>query len=673
MRNDNHQRLERVRDGICNMARHAAIFALALFSAFVSTVSPAVADNVLAPPPDKFVISAGGVDMRSGRYAYNHTDLSIGGDSGLALTRTMTQLGSGRTNPFGSFSHNFDISVLETFGNNQTGDFSPGNGGVDPQVQINFGGRAQTYRTLTGSSWDRISRANFGILTPPPIAKAISPPGILTYQDSDGTTLVFRPIGGGDCPGLCAYVSTLTRADGTLLTFQYDSDPASGDSRLRSVVSTRGQAILFEYSGLYVTKACALNLAVTAKPASNICPSGVPTATYTYDMNAGEQRLASVTDPSGALWRFVNGTTTETDPLTNTPASITMGFINPGDTAPWLTNRIYKEGDDYGSTWDVVTAQAFADGRSYTYAYNLFLAPPHRPVIAGGTITDGQGHETKVTYDFPVLPGTAPGDPCHSTPCPPTQIEPGGDSSVVFQMTSGPASVTAPNRGTTTYDYCDPVATDGCQVAPEALTTTGPTGITTYMTWDFLTHHLAQTREVAVAGSGFPDVIRSAAYNCLTANIRFCDKPTAATDANGNVTNLTYAPEHGGILSEMQPTPSAGAPRPLKLTSWVQKYAWYKNASGVLAQAPSPVYVIASETECQTVAGANNGTAVCDAAAQKRVTTYQYGADGTADNLDVRGAVVTADGVSRRTCFSYDNLGNKLSETSPRAGLATCP
>jgi hypothetical protein len=55
------------------------------------------------------------------------------------------------------------------------------------------------------------------------------------------------------------------------------------------------------------------------------------------------------------------------------------------------------------------------------------------------------------------------------------------------------------------------------------------------------------------------------------------------------------------------------------------------------------------------------------------VTTYEYGADGTANNLRVRGKVVTADGVSLRTCYGYDWQGNKISETSPRAGLATCP
>lgn len=43
------------------------------------------------------------------------------------------------------------------------------------------------------------------------------------------------------------------------------------------------------------------------------------------------------------------------------------------------------------------------------------------------------------------------------------------------------------------------------------------------------------------------------------------------------------------------------------------------------------------------------------------------------NNLILRGTVVDAGGLSLRTCTSYDALGNKISETKPRAGLASCP
>jgi YD repeat-containing protein len=57
------------------------------------------------------------------------------------------------------------------------------------------------------------------------------------------------------------------------------------------------------------------------------------------------------------------------------------------------------------------------------------------------------------------------------------------------------------------------------------------------------------------------------------------------------------------------------------------------------------------------------------------LTTYDYGPTNVANNLWVRGKVVTADSETRRTCFAYDALGRKLSETAPKgtAQLTSCP
>jgi YD repeat-containing protein len=65
---------------------------------------------------------------------------------------------------------------------------------------------------------------------------------------------------------------------------------------------------------------------------------------------------------------------------------------------------------------------------------------------------------------------------------------------------------------------------------------------------------------------------------------------------------------------------------------------------------------------------------VCDdtAPAPKAVTSYEYGAAGGAESLLVKGVAVTADGQTLRTCYSYDNWGRKISETSANASLASC-
>jgi hypothetical protein len=121
----------------------------------------------------------------------------------------------------------------------------------------------------------------------------------------------------------------------------------------------------------------------------------------------------------------------------------------------------------------------------------------------------------------------------------------------------------------------------------------------------------------------------------------------------------------------MRPAPSAGAARPLKVYTYIQKYAWVKNSAGTLVQAAAPVWLPASETLCQTAA--NSSTPVCDSSAQQMVTTFEYGADGSANSLRLRGKVVTSGGVSRRSCVSYDDVGNAISGTSARAALTSCP
>lgn len=621
--------------------------------------SAAVADSYLAPPPDRLIVAPGGVDMRSGRYNYNHTDLSIGGEGGLELTRTMRQQEPVHADAFGYFSHNFDIRAVSTTVDCQKGDFKP-NSGPDVQVQILAGGISATFRPCDQSSGNLAlaSSGGFGTLT---YVGDKGPTTVYTYQSGDGTMITFRSIGSADCPGtMCAYASQLIRADGTVLSFGYDTAPGGG-TRLRLVTSTRGQSLIFEYSGMYVTKACFLNLAFTA--ISTTCPAGTPTATYAYNTLAGEQRLSQVTDPTGAIWKFVN----EAGPSGTTK----IGFINPGESSPWLTNTMGSYTDDNGA-WDIVWSQSFADGQSYGYTYDYAPADQnpgagggHIPQLAGGSYVDADGRETDVTFSFPAVPSTAPGGQCTHLPC--VQPSPG---TIVYQQSAGPVTIRDPLGNETHVSYSDPNAFR--YLLPLEQSVTDPDGYKTVLTWQIATHNLIESD--AVSKTGGASLSRFASYDCGPSNWRFCNKPITLTDAKGNVTNYGYKPENGGVIYEIKPAPSAGAPRPLKLTGWIQKYAYVLNG-GSLVPAASPVWLISSETECQLAAGGDPSNPVCDtsAGAPKRVTSYEYGPGPTANNLFVRGVVVTADGTSRRTCYSYDNYGNRISQTSPRAGLATCP
>lgn len=82
--------------------------------ASTALTAPACAQSLLTTPAEKIQTSPGGVDLRTGAYAYNETDISIGGEAGgLALTRTMIQAMAGHSNPFATFSHNWDIMIQE--------------------------------------------------------------------------------------------------------------------------------------------------------------------------------------------------------------------------------------------------------------------------------------------------------------------------------------------------------------------------------------------------------------------------------------------------------------------------------------------------------------------------------------------------------------------------------
>lgn len=655
------------------LARRApgpALRALALATVLGGTATAAAASGVLSPPPEKFIVSPGGVDMRSGRYAFSQTDVAVGGEAGLSFTRTLNQQVAGHPNPFGDFSHNFDIMVLEKRINLQQQNYTATPGAPDFQIEIAYAGRSQTFRSWGPANYDYdlVSRAGYGMLTWTPAGSDKADANVVyTYKAGDGTTLVFRPMGSADCagPSRCAYVSTLTRADGTVLSFEYDNTNSAGHTHLRSVTNSRGYALVLEYSGDYVSKACVFNLTVGTKPANNLCPGGVPTAAYAYDTNAGDARLASAIDPTNATWGFVN-----------TPTS--MGFVKPGYSTPWLTNQIWRRSNDDGYVEDIITAQSFADGQSYTYAYDESpVVEGHFSSIAGGTYTDARGKITRVTYGFPRLPSTGPGSSCPTYTCPPAQVS--GDPSqsgggVVFQVTPGPVSVTDPLNRTTTFDYCDPNAmqqSGDCWVAPAAISSVDPGGIKTVFTWDFSTRTLTGTRQVArvVAGQpALPDIVRTAGYNCQPATIRYCEKPVIVTDALQHSTTYTYSPDHGGVLTET--SPAVNGVQAQKRYTYAQRSPWTWTGSSY--QPGPPIWVLTQMAFCKAGnPGAAGGCA--NGPSDEVVTAYDYGPDSGPNTLDLRGIVVDPGGLNLRTCYSYDLLGNKKTETKPRAGLTSCP
>lgn len=649
-----------------------------LASALVAQTSPSNPDpgsgggsssprGNISPPAEKYAISPGGVDMRSGQYPAKFTDLSIGGegDSGLSLSRSMSGGVVGHVRPFGNFSHDWDVLLTEkrisVFQNRYHHD-----SGEDYEIRVHFGGRSEVFRgEKLSTGFSQTSRSAFSKLTY--TGDKAGPNAVYTYEASDGTVAVFSALATGGCSSVlrCAYVSQITQPDGTALAFGYENAPlgATNSMRLRTVTSTRGYALALEYGAEnLVSKACVLNLANTPLPAGGSCPAdAAATSTYIYTNNLGGAKLASATDASGAASTYT---------YSGSASEFSMGFVKPGQRAPWMSLGVAENANTDGDLEQVIGSQSFADGSSYSYAFER--TPPIErdpntgavevPSIAGGSFTDAMGNVTTLKYDFPIVPGST----CTEIRCPPPNI-----GEVLYQVTPGPVEIIDPLGRVTKSDYCDPRAMAGypqyerhrCLVSV-LQSFTDPEGIKTELTYDAF-RNVSRYRRIAKPGSGLADIITSSTFNCLSP--KSCAKPASVTDAKGNVTDYTYSPAHGGVLTET--APAVNGVRAQKRYSYAQRYAWVRNASGALVQAAAPIWVLTQESLCKTGAASGGG---CVSAGDEVVTTYDYGPDDIPNNLLLRGIVKDAGGLRLRTCYAYDALGNKTSETSPRAGLTSC-
>lgn len=222
-------------------------------------------------------------------------------------------------------------------------------------------------------------------------------------------------------------------------------------------------------------------------------------------------------------------------------------------------------------------------------------------------------------------------------------------------------------------NYCDPtvltlpVGNGGGCLVTMLQNYVNPDGDKTVLTYNLSSRNVVEVRKIAKVGSGLADLVTTYTYNCVT--LKVCAKPTSQTDAKGNVTNYTYDLSHGGVLTET--SPAVNGVQPQMRYEYAQRYAWIKNSSGAFVQAATPVWVKTREEYCKTTNATNGNCA--GGAADEVVIDFDYGPNGGPNNLLVRGVVVTADGESLRTCYTYDAQGRQISETKPMADLTSCP
>lgn len=178
---------------------------------------------------------------------------------------------------------------------------------------------------------------------------------------------------------------------------------------------------------------------------------------------------------------------------------------------------------------------------------------------------------------------------------------------------------------------------------------------------------ISMTRTPA-AGSGITPLVTSASYPVTCTNMITCNKPTSITDPNGNVTQFSYDPVHGGVITTDGPLDANGV-APQSRNVYAQLTAQVRNAAGALV-ATSPIWVLVQESSCKTGPALGAGCANANDELRK---TYQYGPTVGAQDLLLHGVVEDATGLALRTCYTYDLNGNRVSERKPKAKLASCP
>lgn len=419
-------------------------------------------------------------------------------------------------------------------------------------------------------------------------------------------------------------------------------------------------------SSLKEVKVCAFNLAHIDANQITGCSQSQVVATLRYTKPASDVGfyLTSVTRPDGSIYNFdyvrvveIQGNSQDGDLLTSAAVRYHLSCVKePGQSSCTVQNT-YDACDgpggspsqgfddpDWSGSRDRVSQQTLIDGRVVTYTY-----------------TDSSA-------------GTAI-HPCRERRLQSVAMNESGSTThvalvrVMKDGTRGVASITDPVGRTQSRAYtgANPDAYRNWRdhLVSEA---TSPDGQKTQYDFD-ARGNPTQVKKIARPGTGLADIITSAAYPASCANAKTCNKPTSVTDANGNVSTFTYSSVHGGVLTQVGP--AVGGVSPAAKYSYVQRTPWLKSGSGYVAS--DPIWLLSEERSCISSA-LNLSSGTCAAGASDLVTTtYDYGPNSGPNNLWLRGVAVTADGQTQHTCYSYDQMGRRISETQPNANLTSCP
>lgn len=146
-----------------------------------------------------------------------------------------------------------------------------------------------------------------------------------------------------------------------------------------------------------------------------------------------------------------------------------------------------------------------------------------------------------------------------------------------------------------------------------------------------------------------------------------CGRPTEIRDARLKVTNYSWSPAHGGLLSETLPAAPNGV-RPETRHSYAQFNAWYRtSASPTQVMDTDAVWRRTRTAACATAAGS-----ACTNGADEVYTATSYEAGNVSTRSNLLPTVVTSgsgdNALLATTATAYDVFSNVLTVTGPLGG-----
>ena len=656
-------------------AAFAVLAAIALLPVSAAAQSGPVGLNA---PPSFETKSPGDVDLPSGAFSMQVTDLAIGDGSfpgGLSLERSYnSSTGQAYTAFTTGWTHNWFMQV--------TGAPWPTPDGITLCEDV-----PEPYRTDLCSeyyfvlSWAGGSAKYANTLScvlpggNSPSHTAANTNGVYGPYDEDhyGRELRFVGTDGDGCSSHTWGHYEFTDQDGTLYVFN-PLNAAQGQQKLSHVIAPNGvradvhyqsgrviavttsdgYALLFEYGimPLYnilgITKACVVNVAMTQVSPGSACPASSTSVTYGYGTaefawsnsagvdlgSAFDNALAAVTDSSGDTTTYGYDDGGHVNCIRDPGQSVCRVSLTYATCRQNPNYMIELPGSRYPELHlgERVLRQDFANGEFLTYPGAAFMECPEPADSQSGSFADALGNTTSATLD-------------------------GGK----------PASITDALGRVTTNTYPGRTSIIG---GPGLIrSATYPEGNRSEFAYDNRAN-LVQVRSVPKSGSSEPILTQNAAYPSTCTDRKTCNQPTSVTDAKGNVITFTYDSAHGGVLTTT--APSVGGVSPMTRYYYVQREAWLRSGANFV-KTGKPVWLKSEERSCRTsVLDPIAGT--CSAGAGDLVRTlYDYGPDAGPNNLWLRGMAVVADGLTLRTCYQYDQLGRRIAETRPLGTGATCP